>query len=1602
MLRRLISASIGLALAAAPIALLPGGADAAPAASIASTATAAASDADAPSGLSVNGIAKPVDVEGTPAFGWHDGVARQTAYQIVVASTAARAAAGDGDLWDSGKVAGAQQRGIDYAGSGLSAAERYYWAVRTWDADDAVTAWSDVAQFGTGTGWSDSSPIWVPTVQNWTDYTFETDFTVVANAASVLFHATSSSSFYLWQIRSTGASSDPNTLKTHYGTTAIDTTSLSDFGLTIANNTTHHLAIEIEGGTVRTYIDDVLVRTGTNHSTYPSGGIGFRTGSSEQATFDNVVVTDPDGDILYSNDFSSDVAEMPTLSVSGGKLVVGTSKLDYIGGSWANYTYSADLTVTAVATGLRFRTDESGNGYMWQFRGADNTIVPHKQTSGTYATLGSTVSLPSGTLAIGKTVHVAISVVGTTIKTSIDGTLVSTVTDSSYRRGYVGVRTGNTETGTVDNVSVVDYRSGATLLSDDFATGNTAFACGTASGGALAVPTASNCLISAVSANWAFLRTDVDLADKPIAWGALFATGANAKTAKQYVHKVYVNGEFVGLGPTQPIGSETRYDGYDVTDLLRSGETNAVGALAYTTNTQKFQAELVVEYADGSRDVFGTDDSWTALNGNAVYPAVGSIGTSYYVAPKENLDARAFPWGWDEPGYDDSSWGAAAKQSSIGTLTATPTDKVRQELKDPASITQLDDGSYVVDFGRTWIGGVHYTVDGTSGAQVDLRFGEVKNSDGSVKYNLATSNSYQDVVTLDGTERTIDTWGARVFRYVQIVGAPEPVTADNLQALAMVYPFDASASTFRSSDADLVSVYNLAKNTIEALNLNFYTDSWTRERTNYEADGYLQQMSTLYLMDDLSLARYSMDYFKNNRTWPTEWPIYIVLAVRDAWRQTGDTSQMAAYYSVLQDKLPTEWIDSTTGLVGKTSGSNGCSSSTDCDIVDWPTSERDGYVFKKFNTVVNALSYRAYRDMAEIATALGKDADASTYTSYADRIRSAMNTRLYDASTGSYDDGLDASLVKSGHAALHASAFALAFGVPANDQRQTVSDYVASKGMRCSVYCAAFLVQGLYAGDNGQAALDMLTTGTGVRSWLHMIEQGAGATMEAWDPSLKSNLTYSHPWAASPAFNVPSGLFGIAPDSAGYATFTIKPQPGDLDWAAITTPTVRGSIGAAFDHSDGGDLRVVASVPGNTKATVSLPTAETEPTVVYVDGVARTVTPADGYLTVARVSPGCHLVTTEAGAAVGDRLTSVCTEALATGPAISGTVSQQQSSGWAGIGATLTLEAEQAPEDAEIEYRLPDGAWTTYAAPVTLAEGSYDVDVRLVDQGDVVASDAVPVRVDLTTPTVVVAVASEAGRSTLRFTATDAQSGVDRIEYRLDGGDWSTTTGTVVVDAVGDHVVDYRAVDYAGNASTPWSRSFTVTTTGEPGSVDPEIVTPPVVSGSAVAGAVLRSTVGTWNVDDLDLSRQWLRDGTAIDGATGETYRLTATDVGARLSVRVTAKRAGAAVGHADSAETDRVAKASSTTSATWAKSQVRKGKKVKVSVQVGVTGLTATGRVQIVVDGRVAKTVRLRDGAVTTKVGLGKRGKHRVKVRYLGSAAVVGSSSSAHRIKVV
>ncbi len=58
---------------------------------------------------------------------------RQAAYRLRAASTGARLAAGEGDIWDSGRVESAQSVLVAYAGSRLRSRQRVCWQVEVWD-----------------------------------------------------------------------------------------------------------------------------------------------------------------------------------------------------------------------------------------------------------------------------------------------------------------------------------------------------------------------------------------------------------------------------------------------------------------------------------------------------------------------------------------------------------------------------------------------------------------------------------------------------------------------------------------------------------------------------------------------------------------------------------------------------------------------------------------------------------------------------------------------------------------------------------------------------------------------------------------------------------------------------------------------------------------------------------------------------------------------------------------------------------------------------------------------------------------------------------------------------------------------------------------------------------------------------------------------------------------------------------------------------------------------------------------------------------------------------------------------------------------------------
>lgn len=114
---------------------------------------------------------------------------------------------------------------------------------------------------------------------------------------------------------------------------------------------------------------------------------------------------------------------------------------------------------------------------------------------------------------------------------------------------------------------------------------------------------------------------------------------------------------------------------------------------------------------------------------------------------------------------------------------------------------------------------------------------------------------------------------------------------------------------------------------------------------------------------------------------------------------------------------------------------------------------------------------------------------------------------------------------------------------------------------------------------------------------------------------------------------------------------------------------------------------------------------------------------------------------------------------------------------------------------------------------------------------------------------------------TVTLTATDEGSGVDRTEYRLDGGDWSTYDGPFRVDGSGERVLEWRSIDASGNVEATRSMTFTVVSCTITGTDGDDVLTgtngDDVICGLGGADIITASSgndlvIGGSGLDDID------------------------------------------------------------------------------------------------------------------------------------------------------
>jgi hypothetical protein len=547
---------------------------------------------------------------------------------------------------------------------------------------------------------------------------------------------------------------------------------------------------------------------------------------------------------------------------------------------------------------------------------------------------------------------------------------------------------------------------------------------------------------------------------------------------------------------------------------------------------------------------------------------------------------------WSEPGK------FLCTPSGTARFFISPQDRLISRAEAPTRTQQFSNESQLLDFGRAMFGNA--VISGQQGSRVVVRLGEAL-SNGRINRNPGGNvRFHEEQVSLDNTGRAtlrLTPKDARrmpasigpvmPFRYIEIEG--QSLTDIKVTRSVVTVPFNATASSFKSSDETLNAVWKLCKDTMEATSFcGVYVDG-DRERLPYEADAYINMLGHYSVDRSYATARHTHELLMLQPTWPTEWILFSVLMAWQDYLHTGDVTSIERHVKTIDAKSlralagPDGLISTVNPTPSKAVLKTIYRNEPIRDIVDWPQGERDNVELMPVNTIINAFYLAALRDLAQMYEAIGFDLKAKEIHNEFERVYTVFQAKCYDPVLERYIDGPG-----SKHASLHANMVPLAFDLVPPGRIGSVGDYIAARGMACSVYGAQFLLDALFRAGRASDALSLLTSRSD-RSWGHMIyDVGTTIALEAWDTRYKPNQDWNHAWGAAPANLIPRWLVGVWPISPGAATIRIAPQPANLMSFEANVPTIRGAVGVTFQQSRN-QAQMSVSVPVNASGEVTLP-----------------------------------------------------------------------------------------------------------------------------------------------------------------------------------------------------------------------------------------------------------------------------------------------------------------------------------------------------------------------------------------------------------------------------
>lgn len=154
--------------------------------------------------------------------------------------------------------------------------------------------------------------------------------------------------------------------------------------------------------------------------------------------------------------------------------------------------------------------------------------------------------------------------------------------------------------------------------------------------------------------------------------------------------------------------------------------------------------------------------------------------------------------------------------------------------------------------------------------------------------------------------------------------------------------------------------------------------------------------------------------------------LYWIMSIRDYYLFTGDRTIIAEVFPKVKRLI--DWFEAHKDAFGLL---------TDLphwNFIDWTAGELKGTI-----TAQNCLYYKALVDASELATLVGDNDSATAFSTRAEELKSAINSRLFDKSRGMYAEYYsEKDKAFSSQISQMPNGLAAAYGIAPTEIRQTI------------------------------------------------------------------------------------------------------------------------------------------------------------------------------------------------------------------------------------------------------------------------------------------------------------------------------------------------------------------------------------------------------------------------------------------------------------------------------------------------------------------------------------------------------------------------------------